>query len=409
MTTHNLAAPYQKLPWPILFGNTMLFIYMLISIFHIFPSGLPQPSDFIIAIAIFVNGMAFMMQPQARFDQVFIYVVCFGFFTFLVNLVHYFFLPDLTFIKSSMYYLFNAGFFILVVSLLRAAPQQTWRVLYVGLVIAIILEIVSIRFLPSLRGVRETGTFANPNQLAVWALLASCMLVLLKARSRLNILDIALLVGLGFIQTVSLSKAGIISYLLLIAVLMFVPALTARARTFALFFAAVLAIYAMAESTQLASKIEQISNLEKVISRLETIGVERDDSLAGRGYTRIFENPEFLFFGAGEGGYLRFSNAAVGYELHSGLGTLVFCYGFLGLFLFLLLLGFVAHKNDALAIALLGIVFLYGLTHQNVRSADFWLFLAICYTYKDMDFSQLVPRRNFTWVRPAQALGFSRT
>jgi hypothetical protein len=408
MQSFSEITPPRRLPWAVWFGNIALLLYMVLSIFHIFPSGLPQPSDFVIALAILLNVVMFVIQPHARFKRDFLFFLGFGLFTFMINFVHFLFMPDTAFLKSSFYYIYNVSFFILAANLIRYSPQHAWKVLYTGLVIAIVLEIIIINFIPSLRGFRETGTFANPNQLAVWSLLAACMLVLLKARSRLNLFDVGLLLGLGFIQTVSLSKAGIICYLLLVGVLVCVPALTARTRLVFVFLSLILAIYGLNEATKFENVISKIGNVEHVISRVETIGLEKDDSLAGRGYTRIAENPGFLIVGAGEGGYLRFSDTTYGYELHSGLGTLIFSYGIIGFCLFVFLLGLVAYRNDKLVVAMLVIVFLYGLTHQNIRTADFWLFLALCYVYKDIDFSTFVRRpRGAGPYLPAS--GFSST
>jgi hypothetical protein len=389
MNSYMQAAPPKKLPWAVIFGNTALFIYMVSSIFHVFPSGLPQPSDFVIALAIVVNFLAFIMRVQSRFDPVFLYALGFGGFTFLINIIHFAVLPDLTFLKSSFYYLYNASFFILVISLLRQSPQKTWNVLYMGLLLAIIIELACIKFLPNLRSFRQTGTFANPNQLALWALIASSMLVLLKARARLNIFDILMLLALGYMQTLSLSKAGLISYLLLGMALMVFPALTLRTRFMFLSICMIFTIFGLFEISRIEQFAGSIESVDKAVERLENIGQERDDSLQGRGYSRIMDHPEFLFFGAGEGGYTRFSDFSVGLEMHSGLGTLVFCYGIVGFVLFTGLLYYIARRNDALVVALIAIIFIYGLTHQNIRLADFWLFLAICYAYKEIDFGAL--------------------
>ncbi|MCC6598984.1 MAG: hypothetical protein IT559_09365 [Alphaproteobacteria bacterium] len=366
---------------------------MVTSIFLIFPSGLPQPADFVIALAIGINFLAFIARAQSRFDPVFLYALGFGAFTFLINMIHYIALPDFTFLKSSFYYLYNASFFILVISLMRRSPQKTWRALYYGLVIAIIVEFLVIQFLPSLRGFRETGTFINPNQLAFWSLMAAGLLIVLKAKARLNLLDIGLLLILGYLQLLSLSKAGLICYILLMATLVIVPALTLKTRAVVLFAGFLFLIYGLSEVSRFEHLLENMGPLANAVSRLENIGGERDDSVAGRGYLRIVQYPEFLIFGAGEGGYSRFADFSTALEMHSGVGTLVFAYGFLGSLLFLGLLFYIGRHNDLLVISLIGILFLYGLTHQNIRTADFWLLLAVCYVYKEINFADLARRR----------------
>ncbi len=397
----------ERLPWTVAFGNIALFIYASTSIFYIFPSGMPQIPDYILALAMVMLLLGFMMRRESRFDVVFLYALGFGFFTFLINMIHFTILPDPTFIKSSLYYIFNASVFVVTVFLMRRTPEKTWRVLYYGLVAAIILELLYVECVPSLRGFRTTGTFFNPNQLAVWALLASCMLVLLKARARLNVFDLCLLLGLGYIQTLSLSKAGLVCFGLLGVTLLVLPALTLRMRLAFLFACVLLLIFGFFEISRIETLLEQYQNIDQALSRLEDIGGEEDDSLEGRGYNRIWQNPEFVIFGAGEGGYLRFAGFSKALEMHSGVGTLVFSYGVIGLTLFFMVLYAILYKNSALVFCLVSILFLYGLTHQNIRFTPFWLFLGICYAHREIDFRPLALQKTALYppraapVRPA--------
>jgi len=384
-----VAYPSGNLPWTVSFGNIALFIYASTSMFYIFPSGLPQIPDYILALSIIFTFLGFMMRRESRFDPVFIYALGFGGFTFLINMIHFSILPDPTFVKSSLYYIFNASVFVMTVSMLRRTPQKTWQALYIGLVASIILELLYIKFIPSLRGFRTTGTFFNPNQLAVWGLLASCMLVMLKARARLNWLDLTLLLGLGYLQTLSLSKAGLVCFGLLGVTLLLLPALTLRMRLG--FFGAciLILIYGFFEISHLERLAEDYQNIDQALSRLEDIGEEGDDSLEGRGYNRIAQNPEFLIFGAGEGGYLRFAGFSKALEMHSGIGTLVFSYGIVGFALFFAMLYNIVSRNDLIVLCLITILFIYGFTHQNIRFTPFWLFLGVCYAQKELDFRVL--------------------
>jgi len=58
----------ENLPWTFKFGNIAVFIYASTSMFYIFPSGLPQIPDYILALAIVFAFLGFMMRVNARFD-----------------------------------------------------------------------------------------------------------------------------------------------------------------------------------------------------------------------------------------------------------------------------------------------------------------------------------------------------
>jgi hypothetical protein len=100
------------------------------------------------------------------------------------------------------------------------------------------------------------------------------------------------------------------------------------------------------------------------------------DSLAARGYDRIVNHPEYLFFGAGEGAYERFKSELYPWgEIHSTFGTLLFCYGILGTGLFVCGLFFACRRDLRAALYFLP-AFVHGTAHHGGRFAFFWTMLA---------------------------------
>src|SRR5262249_23015217 len=117
--------------------------------------------------------------------------------------------------------------------------------------------------------------------------------------------------------------------------------------------------------------------VDRTIKRIET-----DESFGfyeERGYDRIVNNPEYLVFGAGEGGYIRFAENTMirSHELHSSGGTLLFCYGIAGTFLFLLFLFQIIRVAHMRQIMIVLPTAAYGLSHQGLRVTLFWVFLAL--------------------------------
>ena len=138
--------------------------------------------------------------------------------------------------------------------------------------------------------------------------------------------------------------------------------------------------------------LEPVANLEH---RLTGIGKQEDDNLLHRGYVRLIQHPQYLAFGAGEGGFERLSEDAKkqGKELHSTLGTILMSYGLIGLGLFAMLLFIIFVRAPLASVAYLGPVMLYSITHMGLRFSIFWVFLGLVYAQA----------RYGTWGRPAEA------
>ena len=110
-----------------------------------------------------------------------------------------------------------------------------------------------------------------------------------------------------------------------------------------------------------------------------SIGEERDDSLDGRGYTRLVQNAIYLVLGAGEGAFWRHSGGGYNQELHSGLATIIFSYGVVGMSIFFMFLYGVVRKTSLFFTLIFIIVMMFGFTHQNFRFSLYWVYLAVIY------------------------------
>ena len=72
---------------------------------------------------------------------------------------------------TPLYYAFNFGTLVLVVSLMKEFRERFVAICQAALASAIVLEFVALFLLPA-TNYRALGTFNNPNQLGYWALLA---------------------------------------------------------------------------------------------------------------------------------------------------------------------------------------------------------------------------------------------
>lgn len=130
--------------------------------------------------------------------------------------------------------------------------------------------------------------------------------------------------------------------------------------------------------------------LRNVMFRMDTFGIDADDSLAGRGYDRIWNHPEYIVLGAGEGAVDRFNTRLKGGELHSTWGTVLFSYGLIGLGLFLNFLRRLWKLSGKYFLYTVP-AWIYGLTHQGLRFTTLWLLLALVACFGDQKARETIP------------------
>ena len=294
-------------------------------------------------------------------------------------MTYFAFHQDTQLFLSSLYYFYNAATFIFVSMLIIHKPDKAIPVIYYGVVIAICVQFILMMIDPSLRGSRATGTFFNPNQLSVWALIYAMILVTIRNYSTLKWYDFIFLLLVGYLQIMSVSKAGMICYTLLMGSLFFVRGINPYMKMIMILFGALLLIYGAFEASRLYSAVTSFDNVNYSLTKLSKIGQEGDENPTSRGYTRIMEYPHYLIIGAGEGAFERFTEQTKIREIHSGLGAFFFGYGFIGISLFLYFIYLVAKQNHWYISVLLFIYLLEGVVHQNVRFTDFWVMMGIMY------------------------------
>lgn len=354
----------------------LLQIYVVSSIFYVFRSGYPQPAGLAMVLAILIGLVIFITSDKSRVNTLTLYGVGFALYTFTINIIHYLFLPDFLFILSSVYYVYNIGTFLLIVFLARQDPEQFKTAMYFAVAVSIVIEFVAV-YMTGDASFRAVGTFNNPNQISYWALLSFCMLLILRYPERLRLWDIVLLLMVAGICLKGLSKGAMISLVFVIAALPFTAMVGSFSRVV---LSCLLLCFLILSLLQFEAVSETVLSFEKfnnVFLRFDDEGGSNDDNLHARGYSRIVNFPEYLLLGAGEGAYSRFMDMP--YEMHSGIGTIIFCYGFVGLFLFSLIIFSVFKRLPFIFWVMLLAVMFYGLTHQNVRFTYFWIFMATCY------------------------------
>lgn len=238
-------------------------------------------------------------------------------------------------------------------------------------------------------GMRLVGTFNDPNQMSYWLLCALVGSFLLKNRPAwfspylgivlvLLVFVIAMLAGsrgamiatlvlmlsnlwwvadaLDADQRKRLSRAKIVIYLVGVAALM-------------------LLLLGLLYEFHTAVRVA-LDDLINRATRTDYIG-----QLAIRGYTRLYEFPQYLLFGAGEGQYGRFTAGV--FEIHSSWAAPLFYYGVIG---FGLIYGFfyqlIKGRLRGWQLLAISAPFVYGLFTYGLRTPMFWIMLAVIYTQR---------------------------
>jgi hypothetical protein len=400
MATHHLierrASPASLLPF------LGLGAYLLTSIFYIFPSGTPQPADFLLLLTIVATLLVAWRQAPSE-PVLYISLALFGGWIVLVNAIWFFISPDFLFLKKTSFYLFNMLVFWFVVTAGYHDFERLKVVVWWSCVIALMTQVLYLEFVFHGLGKRATGTFNNPNQLGYWALLLMASLAVVKERAPLRALDI-LALGAGFyVLMLSLSKAATISGMVLILFIIAFCRLQ-RASGLVLSVLLVLGLLFQIASGGLVERFRSFEAVNNLEHRLSGLGHQEDDSLLHRGYIRLLQHPQYLAFGAGEGGFERLSQDAKkqGKELHSTLGTILMSYGLIGLGLFAILMLVIFGRAPPASIAYLMPVMMYSITHVGIRFSEFWVFLGLVYAQSrfggwDRGSARAVASRQGTW------------
>lgn len=353
-------------------------LYLVATPFQIFASGYPQPVDILMTAPIFSVLCLYGRQVSLTLSPVFVLLFLFAGLTCIINLTWFAFYRERIFLLSSAFYVFNAAIFSLGVYIFKNDSIRAQKWTLIACVAAIILELAWTGWHEPLRSGRAEGSFNNPNQMAYWALTTLLCVLALRQNKRFGWFDVFTFAGCGMLIVSSLSKAGLAAFVLTALIIACSSRVKMAGR-----FGFLIALIALAGLVWTPA-LSKIPLLEHAVMRMQTIGTDPDDTLEARGYTRLLTHPQYMLFGAGEGGFGRFVPYGRALEIHSGFANLLFCYGILGLGLFTAFLLHVFRKSPPHIWMLLAPVVLHSLTHQTFRFTTFWVFLALVHAMTAM-------------------------
>lgn len=355
----------------------LTFIYFILTPFYIFPSGLPQPADYLVIISILVFFLFGSYKKVYNYKitkdlKVLLLVI------FLVNLGNQFYLANKGIdgrpLFAVLFYIFNFSFLMMVIAYIDYEKYK--NIISISILSSVALQcFLLILGIGNLTGGRETAFFNNPNQLGYFGLLSLSIFSVNKSKLRSSTLvSISMICFSAFLVLMSGSRAALFGILLLALFLFIEESLKFNLRYFiGVIFISIISIFLL-NYNYIEDRLNKIQARNE--SRNSTISSEWET----RGYSRMMYYPEFLFFGAGEGGNLRFIDTNNDHEMHSAFGTMLFSYGILGFILFIRLIFRIIVLRPWHNMLILLPVLVYNISHQGLRVTMFWVLLGILYS-----------------------------
>src|SRR5579871_1763255 len=328
--------------------------------------GVPQLADYyVLGIVLLVFGVLQFRLHRSAIPAI-AALAGFILYTAFINLAWATSLENLSLLKSTAYYTYDGLLLLTCLILYAHFKDRFLRVTTQAVGTSVVLQAILSPLAPQQQNSRQALWFNNENQLGYFCVLAATIFVLGARRFSIRLrYQTIFYAALTYLALLAQSRGALLGLFALAIV-----ALLGRPLRLLLVLGAAAGVYfVIAVTPPILSKAE-----ERYVVQGEY------DTLATRGYDRIANYPEYLLFGAGEGVYERFRSELYASEIHSSYGTLLFCYGIPGTFLFTLALFSICRRDPGIALYLIP-AFVHGTGHQGLRFAFFWAMLAFLCCY----------------------------
>jgi hypothetical protein len=269
------------------------------------------------------------------------------------------------FIIHPLYYLFNLAVFFSALAIARRDRMRFLRIT-VDVVYLTIFVQLGASFFYRTDMYRGSVFFNSPNQLGYYALLSACLFAMTQRMLGTHRLKAAIGVsGCAYLAVLSASRASVAGIAVLLFVLLF-----SNPRTIILASLAALAL--VTAGGPIAKAIDTAQ------TRATTVRNPQISFAEERGYDRIYQHPEYLLTGAGEGAYERFTHSEreAGREVHSSFGSILFGYGLIGVSIFAVFFWRVVRGAPLRTSLMLVPALVYTVAHQGLRFTMFWVVVA---------------------------------
>lgn len=339
----------------------ILFSFFL-SQFYFWSSGVPQFSH------IFIMGAILLLFSKSskiniEYSNIILFFVAYA---ICVNFTWYLIVLDSSYMMSTVYWIFNLLFFLLMMNLNQVQIKFFYEKLLFLIPFSYIVEIIiwasnlgRYDFEP-----RYNGLFNDPNQMAFWVL-SSCAIYLYISGNGLKKITVYFLAL--FLILLTMSRSASVGFLMLTLGLIFSQKGDLNKRIFV--FIGTLAFFG-----SLSYFLYSLGVFDSIALRFIEGLDQRDSQVEGRGLFNFLDYPQYLIFGAGQGAHWLYN--PTGNEIHSTWLGILFYYGIIGISLFLIFL-YQIFKKLSLSNRMIFLgPMLYGFTTYSARTLIFWFLLA---------------------------------
>lgn len=348
-------------------------IYLLLNPLYLFPSGGLQPAHLFL-VSTFPIAFALWIRRLPHHPDLYLAAGGFLAYAVLINTLCFMQYYSSEFLMSSCYTAYNMIILAIIAAAFRdraSAMAQTTRAV---LLVTLAGEAAFVLVVGDQGYGRAMGTFNDPNQMGYWALLTAVSFFVVREGRALRLADLLALLLAGLVVFFSVSRAAILGFSTLVALVALFSRFNPRRVLAGLAVLVVAVMLTRMVDVGLDQSYQSVLNFaEKRFASKDTA----NDSLAERGYARLWLFPDYLLFGAGDGLYPQRFNLAN--ETHSTIGSILFAYGIVGLTLFGILLYVLVRRANWFRITLLLPIMIYGIAQQGVRFSMFWTFLALVF------------------------------
>ena len=347
--------------------------------FYILPSGSFQLGDLFLIVS-FIYCIIFRLKikiPFYREDRPFyLYVLMIA----IINFV-YFSMYKSGFIKGTLYYIYNL-LVLLAFTYYTHSERAEEFVKLLGIVLKLIIVSQMVILLTGIGkwygGVRYLGTFNDPNQYGFFILSTSLLVYLICLKLEKSYW---LWLLLGFWLVFPSGSAGMIAGIISFSIIWVISNISdLRRKTVirVLLLICILIIILIGFTQGFIQLPESVTNsftYRRVFRRISKFinASSSDIIVSDRGWRRLLEYPQYLFWGAGEGGFFRFNTVL---EIHSSVLGPLFYYGFIP---FSLICIWVYNKVHGIGLKYLCAyvcLFAESFFLVNTRQPFFWMILA---------------------------------
>lgn len=376
----------------------LLYLYLILRPYYLFDSGGIQISDLFLIAAFFVL-IIITGSDKREFKEILKKnrgFILFTFLTLVINTIYCISYPDKRFVMSTIYYIFNCCAIILFYMCFKHSDsfsKTISKIFKVNLILQLLLLIIGLgRYW---HGIRYMGSFNDPNQFGYYVLISYCFIYLLSIRENKKItLNLFIYFAICAVLIAASISTGMFLGLGVLAVLMILTiiknpieilmSIGKKLIIILIFLIPVVAVFYIIEPNAISSVAVKLSDMqifsrvEQKINRAKSDGTGEEISiLQDRALDYVTIYPQYMIYGAGEGGEDRFEKVFHKTEIHSTFPAILFYYGLIPTYILIRWIyeniKKIRGQQFIIYIALLAESF----TLANQRQALFWIIIVL--------------------------------